>query len=83
MLPGRSAAIFVHGCFWHGHGCRLGQLPKSKLDYWGPKVRANRERDERKLAALVAAGWRVLTVWQCELADMGALERNLGAFLDP
>jgi DNA mismatch endonuclease (patch repair protein) len=83
VLPGRSAAIFVHGCYWHGHGCRIGQLPKSKLDYWGPKILANRERDERKHSDLAAAGWRVLTVWQCELGDPEALARKLGMFLSP
>lgn len=83
VLPGRAAAIFVHGCFWHGHGCRIGRLPKSKLDYWEPKIRANRERDERKRLALEAAGWRVLTVWQCELSDTAALERKLVTFLGP
>lgn len=81
VLPGRGAAIFVHGCFWHGHECRIGRLPKSRLDYWAPKIQDNRARDERKHSQLVAAGWRVLTVWQCELADLKALERRLRAFL--
>jgi DNA mismatch endonuclease, patch repair protein len=83
VLPGRSAAIFVHGCFWHGHECRIGRLPKSKLDYWGPKIVANRARDRRKRRSLIAAGWRVLTVWQCALADPDALRRRLTAFLGP
>lgn len=83
VLTGRRAAIFVHGCFWHGHGCRIGQLPRSKLDYWGPKIHANRKRDERKRTDLDAAGWRVLTVWQCELADVDALARKLKTFLGP
>jgi DNA mismatch endonuclease (patch repair protein) len=81
VLPGRGAAIFVHGCFWHGHGCRIGRLPKSKLDYWDPKIRANRERDKRKRSALTACGWRVLTIWQCELAELRTLERRLRSFL--
>jgi DNA mismatch endonuclease, patch repair protein len=83
VLPGRGAAIFVHGCFWHGHGCRLGRLPKSKLDYWQPKIEGNRERDRRKRAALRRAGWRVLTVWQCELRKPDVLERRLQKFLGP
>lgn len=81
VLPGRKAAIFVHGCFWHGHGCRIGRLPKSKLDYWQPKIEANRERDARKAAALETLGWRVLTVWQCEIKDQPALEARLWTFL--
>ena len=82
VFPSRRAAIFVHGCFWHGHGCRIGQLPKSKLDYWTPKIDANRARDARKLAALAAAGWRSVVIWQCELRDTEALTRRLKTFLD-
>jgi DNA mismatch endonuclease (patch repair protein) len=81
VLPGRRAAIFVHGCFWHGHGCKIGQPPKSRLDYWLPKIEANRERDGHKAAALQAAGWRVLTVWQCEIKDLDVLEARLWNFL--
>lgn len=83
VFPSRRAAIFVHGCFWHGHGCQIGQLPKSKLDYWVPKIDANRERDARKQAALAAAGWQSVVVWQCELKDNAALIQRLEAFLDP
>lgn len=82
VLPGRRVAIFVHGCYWHGHGCRIGRLPKSRLDYWGPKIDANRARDARKEAALAAAGWRVLVVWQCEIKDEENLAERLVRFLD-
>ena len=82
VFPSRKVAIFVHGCFWHGHGCRIGQPPKSRLDYWTPKIAANRVRDDRKQTALAAAGWRSLVVWQCELKDTEALARKLGMFLD-
>ncbi len=75
-------AIFVHGCFWHGHGCQWGKLPKSKLDYWAPKIDANRKRDERNLAALSEAGWSALIVWQCELRDLEAARRRLVNFLE-
>ena len=78
-FPGRRKAIFVNGCFWHGHGCRWGKLPKSKLDYWGPKIEANRRRDARKLAELEDYGWRALVLWQCELREPeGALNRLIG-----
>lgn len=83
VLPGRRSAIFVHGCYWHAHGCRIGRPPKSRLDYWAPKLEANKLRDSRKLAQLEAAGWRVLVVWQCELRDPEVLAKRLQEFLDP
>lgn len=82
VFPGRRLALFVHGCFWHGHGCRIGQLPKSRLDYWHPKIEANRARDQRKEAALIEKGWRVAVVWQCELGEIGALEARLKNILE-
>jgi DNA mismatch endonuclease, patch repair protein len=83
VFPGRRRAIFVHGCFWHNHGCSKGQAPKSKLDFWGPKLAANKERDARNEAALRALGWEVLTVWQCETSDAAELETTLTTFLGP
>lgn len=80
-MIGRKKAIFVHGCFWHGHGCQKGRAPKSKLEYWGPKLKANRERDERKARELRDLGWSVMTVWQCELQDMEGLDARLIDFL--
>jgi DNA mismatch endonuclease (patch repair protein) len=73
--------IFVHGCFWHGHGCSKGRLPKSRLEYWAPKVESNLARDSRVVAALQSLGWEVLTVWQCEVRDIAAVERRLIAYL--
>lgn len=71
-------ALFVHGCFWHRHaGCRLASTPKSNQAFWSRKFDANVARDARKERALVAAGFRVVTVWQCELADPSTLERRL------
>lgn len=69
----RRKVIFVHGCFWHAHGCSKGQAPKSKLDYWGPKLAQNVERDARNLRDLENAGWQVLTVWECETRDPARL----------
>jgi DNA mismatch endonuclease (patch repair protein) len=81
VLPGRRVAIFVHGCFWHAHGCKIGRAPKSRLDYWLPKLQENQRRDAVKQAALEGLGWRVLTVWQCETRDppglAGILEGHL------
>jgi DNA mismatch endonuclease (patch repair protein) len=82
VLPGRMKAIFVHGCFWHGHGCRKGRAPKSRLDYWKPKLATNRKRDRRQLRALNALGWSVLIVWQCEPSDSEALRLRLSEFLE-
>ena len=64
-----KTAAFVHGCFWHGHDCRQGQAPSSNVGYWMPKIAANRERDVRKERAVRDLGWRVLTVWECELKE--------------
>ena len=75
-------AIFVHGCFWHGHDCRRGaRMPKTNVDYWQAKIGRNRARDARHLEELTARGWRALVVWECELADEAALERRLCAFV--
>ncbi|KAF1694928.1 very short patch repair endonuclease [Pseudoxanthomonas koreensis] len=77
VLPGRRTVIFVHGCFWHGHACKRSKMPKSRIDYWGPKIDANRRRDARKRRMLRALGWRVLTVWECELKDSGKLSDRI------
>src|SRR5215475_4488942 len=58
VFPGRKKVIFVHGCFWHSHNCKVAHVPKSNRDYWGPKLERNRMRDEKNLAALEAAGWQ-------------------------
>jgi DNA mismatch endonuclease, patch repair protein len=79
---GRRQAIFVHGCFWHGHDCPRGaRLPKANADYWRAKIARNRARDAAHLAQLAQEGWRALIVWECELKDSGALEAKLRDFL--
>ncbi|WP_374510888.1 very short patch repair endonuclease [Niveibacterium sp.] len=83
VFPGRKAVVFVHGCFWHMHGCPSVRVPKSNADYWQPKLTRNRERDAANVAALTQMGWRVLTVWDCETADLDVLEARLRTFLDP
>ena len=77
VLPSRRVAIFVHGCFWHAHGCKIGQPPKTRPEYWLPKLNRNRARDAEKRAALETAGWRVIEVWQCETRDCEALAGRL------
>jgi DNA mismatch endonuclease (patch repair protein) len=79
----RRKAIFVHGCFWHGHGCPIGQPPKSRLNYWLPKLERNKARDAERINQLQSLGWSVLTVWQCETGDTEALCVSLSAFLGP
>jgi DNA mismatch endonuclease (patch repair protein) len=75
VLAGRRIAVFVHGCFWHGHDCARGaRAPKSNREYWLGKIARNRSRDIASRAALEASGWRVETVWECELKDRPALE---------
>ena len=72
VMKGRRVALFVHGCFWHGHDCARGsRQPKTNADYWRTKISRNRERDARNDAALTEAGWRVITVWECEMRSPG------------
>lgn len=78
---GRRKAILVHGCFWHGHECPKGRLPKSRVGYWMPKLAKNRERDRRNEEWLLSLGWSVLVVWECETVDAEALSLRLQAFL--
>ncbi|CAN5185668.1 very short patch repair endonuclease [soil metagenome] len=83
VMPGRRLAIFVHGCFWHGHDCARGsRVPKANRDYWVAKVARNVARDGRNQADLSAAGWRVETLWECEMKDRAALTARLSALLE-
>ncbi|MCC6695348.1 MAG: DNA mismatch endonuclease Vsr [Candidatus Hydrogenedentes bacterium] len=79
----RRKVIFVHGCFWHRHSnCALARLPKSRIEFWTPKLEGNRKRDEKNRRALRRDGWSVLTVWECQLKSSSALERRIRRFLD-
>lgn len=82
VFPSRKKAIFVHGCFWHAHGCRFGRPPKSRLDFWLPKLARNRQHDAEIRERLDELGWQVLTVWQCETKDAATLTARLCAFLE-
>lgn len=84
VLPGRRLALFVHGCFWHGHDCARGsRVPKQNRDYWVAKVARNVARDERARADLAEQGWRVDTLWECELKDAERLRARLTGLLHP
>ncbi len=74
VLTKHKAAIFVHGCFWHYHGCALSRMPSSNKDYWQPKIKGNLERDKRHVNALLESGWRVLIVWECAIRGKNKLE---------
>lgn len=81
-LPRRRLAIFVHGCFWHGHDCRRGaRPPKANAAYWRAKIDRNRDRDRAAAQALAALGWRVAIIWECEIRDEAALRARLAALV--
>ena len=76
VFPGRRKVVFVHGCFWHGHNCKRGaRAPKNNAEYWRSKIERNRARDERNREALNSAGWKVGTVWECELTGFQWFKR--------
>ena len=77
VLPRHKVAIFVHGCFWHGHHCPKGRPPLSRLDYWLPKLEKNVVRDRTNLERIESLGWKALVVWQCETGDTGTLRVKL------
>ena len=73
IFPKYHVAIFVNGCFWHGHSCHLGVIPATRRDFWTAKIGATRLRDQRVAQALAEAGWRVLTIWECALRGRNRL----------
>lgn len=82
VLPRHRLAIFVHGCFWHQHpGCRLASKPKTRQEYWEPKLAGNVSRDRIAQDAVTSLGWRVAVVWECDTRDPQALlNRILSVF---
>lgn len=83
VLPSSRKAIFVHGCFWHRHeGCPKATTPKTRTEFWQEKFSRNIERDARKEMQLRAAGWNVITVWECETRDLVSLEMRLRDWLE-
>lgn len=91
-LPGKpdlvfskhKKVIFVHGCFWHRHpdpACPLARLPKSRLDFWIPKLESNRARDVKNVEKLSKSGWDVLIIWECQLKDRAELQKRIQGFL--
>jgi DNA mismatch endonuclease (patch repair protein) len=81
-MPGRRLALFVHGCFWHGHDCPRGaRVPKQNRDYWVSKIERNRARDTASRRTLEDLGWRVEPIWECELKDEAGLAKRLVSLL--
>lgn len=74
VLPRHGAVIFIHGCFWHAHGCPLFKWPSSRVEFWKEKLARNREVDQQNSDRLLADGWRILTVWECSLKGPGRMD---------
>lgn len=85
VLPRYRAAVFVHGCFWHGHDCALFKWPATRPEFWRDKIARNRANDAKAIAALAAQGWRVAVIWECALRgasrDPQAVVDRLAAWL--
>lgn len=78
----RRKAIFVHGCFWHGHDCGRYNLPKTRVDFWRDKIESNMARDRKTQKALRELGWNTLVIWECETRNLGQLAERITRFLD-
>ncbi|SRR6266705_1685531 len=81
VFASRRKVIFVHGCFWHSHGCKLSHVPKSNRGYWLPKLARNVARDKKNRTALAAQGWRSLVIWECQLKQLAKVRRRIVRFL--
>ncbi len=82
VFPGRRMALFVNGCFWHRHaGCTLARLPKSRLEFWEPKLEGNRQRDFEVHEKLRVLGWNPAVIWECETQSPTNLEASIRAIL--
>lgn len=84
VFRGRGKILFVHGCFWHRHSsvtCKLARMPKSRLEFWEPKLERNRERDKETMRQLKRDGWKVLVVWECQVKT-AAVADKIRSFLE-
>lgn len=82
VFPGRRKVIFVHGCFWHNHHCRIGHIPGSRTEYWAAKFARNQERDAENARRLAELGWRMLVIWECEIKKPADALNVAVAFLE-
>lgn len=69
VFPKQKIAIFVHGCYWHGHGCKVDHIPKSNTEFWNNKITKNKERDKVTKKVLTKSGWKVLIIWECKILE--------------
>jgi DNA mismatch endonuclease (patch repair protein) len=81
VFVSRGKVVFVHGCFWHSHNCKVAHTPKSNLEYWVPKLERNKTRDKKNIEELEMEGWQALVIWECETSDDRSLKKRLRAFL--
>lgn len=82
VFPKYKTVIFVHGCFWHGHeGCKYAVIPKTKTEWWENKIKKTKVKDEENISALIAMGWKVIEVWECELKRSNR-EKTLESLVD-
>lgn len=82
VFPSRRCVVFVHGCFWHFHGCGLSKMPQTRVDFWRAKFDRNRANDARALDALSQSGWRSLVVWECDMRrDLGRVAQAAYRFV--
>lgn len=81
VFVGPRVAIFVNGCFWHGHGCAVSHIPKSNTDFWNTKIKRNIERDSESAMKLEGEGWKTVTVWECEIKN--DLDRTIKLITEP
>lgn len=82
VFRNRKKVIFVHGCFWHCHSnCIDGRIPKSNVNYWGPKLARNKGRDRKVARAYKKLGWKILVIWECETQSVNILRKKLQTFL--
>jgi len=80
VLRKQGIVIFVHGCFWHRHcECKFASIPKTRSEYWGPKLRKNVERDRKVIMKLQIEGWRIAVIWECATRDKELFEKTMNS----
>lgn len=82
VFPKYKTVVFIHGCFWHGHSCKAATLPETRREFWEKKIEGNKNRDNDKVLALQALGWKVLTVWQCEIKNKVLFEKRIEVLIE-
>ncbi len=82
VLPKYQTIVLIHGCFWHGHTCKRATLPTSNIEFWNSKIQANMNRDERVKTQLKKSGWRVITIWDCELKNRNMIDKTMNRLIN-